>query len=300
MYLYKNGGASWTKLAERAPALQKLALKSAFNPKIFWELRNFGLNFLFWYADSTTVATMANLNTSPVVEAENFGAKAGFRPSSTPVIRVLLADDPSVFRDGLRSILCSHPDIQVIAEAPDRASVLELARLHRPDIILLEPDGDSSLQMLRDLNREKLPSRIILLTSATDVDMRSQAVRCGVAGIVSKKSPTELLLKSIRKVNAGELWLDRTTSAEVVRELAAKPIPMPRHAPVTEKPAVLSRREREIVALVAQGFRNREIADKLFISEQTVKNHMHNIFEKIGVQDRLELALYAIYHRLYE
>jgi DNA-binding NarL/FixJ family response regulator len=243
---------------------------------------------------------MANLNTSPVVDAESFGAKTGFRPSSTPIIRVLLADDPSVFRDGLRSVLCSHPDIQVIAEAPDRSSVLELARLHRPDIILLEPDGDSSLQMLRDLYREKLPSRIILLTSATDSDMRSQAVRCGVAGILSKKSPTELLLKSIRKVNAGELWLDRTTSAEVVRELAAKPIPMPRHAPVTEKPAVLSRREREIVALVAQGFRNREIADKLFISEQTVKNHMHNIFEKIGVQDRLELALYAIYHRLYE
>ena len=244
---------------------------------------------------------MANFNTSPAIEADKLGANNGFHhPAEAPLIRVLLADEPSVFRDGLRALLSSHADIKVVAEVSERGSIVELARLHRPDIILLEPEGDASLQILRDLHKEKLPSRIILLTASGDPDIRSQAVRCGVSGIVSKKSPTELLLKSIRKVNAGELWLDRTTSAEVVRELAAKPIPMPRHAPVTEKPAVLSRREREIVGLVAQGFRNREIADKLFISEQTVKNHMHNIFEKIGVQDRLELALYAIYHRLYE
>ena len=96
------------------------------------------------------------------------------------------------------------------------------------------------------------------------------------------------------------MWLDRATTADVVRQLAGRPIPAPRNLPQTDKPVALSRREREITALVAQGFRNREIADKLFISEQTVKNHMHNIFEKVGVQDRLELALYAIYHRMYE
>ncbi len=243
---------------------------------------------------------MANFNTSPVGEAEKLGPTAGFRPPASPqTIRILLADEPSVFRDGLRALLSSHPDIAVIAEASQPGSILELARLHRPDIILFEPDGSAGLQILRDLSREKLPSRVILLTASNDTDLRTQAVRCGVAGIVPKKSPTELLLKSIRKVNAGELWLDRTTSAEVVRELAAKPIPMPRHAPVTEKPAVLSRREREIVALVAQGFRNREIADKLFISEQTVKNHLHNVFDKLGVSDRLELALYAIHNSLH-
>ena len=138
------------------------------------------------------------------------------------------------------------------------------------------------------------------MTATEDADLLSQSVRYGVAGIVPKKSPTELLLKSIRKVNAGELWLDRATTADVVRQLAGRPIPAPRNLPQTDKPVALSRREREITALVAQGFRNREIADKLFISEQTVKNHMHNIFEKVGVQDRLELALYAIYHRMYE
>lgn len=248
------------------------------------------------------MATMANLNTSPALNGEELAASATFlNPPDSAQIRVLLADEPSVFRDGLRALLSVHGDLKVVAEAAESSSVLELARTHRPDIILFEPDGNlDSIGFLRELQQLNLPSRVILLTSTEDSDLLSQSVRYGVSGIVPKKSPTELLLKSIRKVNAGELWLDRTTTADVVRQLAGKPIPEPRHAPKTDKPVALSRREREIVALVAQGFRNREIADKLFISEQTVKNHMHNIFEKVGVQDRLELALYAIYHRLYE
>ena len=216
-------------------------------------------------------------------------------------IRVLLADEPGVFRDGLRVLLNAQADLTVVAEAADGSAILALATQHRPDVLLFEPDGfGSAISVLRSLQEARLAMRVILLTGSNDSDLLSQAVRHGVSGIVPKKSPTELLLKSIRKVYAGELWLDRTTTADVVRELTNKPIPAPRNVPQTDKPVPLSKREREIVALVSQGFRNREIADKLFISEQTVKNHMHNIFEKIGVQDRLELALYAIYHRLYD
>jgi DNA-binding NarL/FixJ family response regulator len=202
--------------------------------------------------------------------------------SDVPGIRILLADAASVFRDGLRALLSAQPDLEVVAEASDYESVLSMAERFRPGIILFEPEGaGSALSILRDLQGSHLPSRVILLTATEDADLLSQSLRYGVAGIVSKKSPTELLLQSIRTVNAGELWLD----------LAAT-------LPRTDKPVALSRREHEITALVAQGFRNLEIADKLFISEQTVKNHMHNIFEKAGVQDRLELALYAIYHRM--
>jgi two-component system nitrate/nitrite response regulator NarL len=113
-----------------------------------------------------------------------------------------------------------------------------------------------------------------------------------------------LLLKSIRKVQAGELWLDRKTTADVIRRLSKKG-PAPAAAGgarlgIREQGAALSTREREIVVLVAQGFKNKEMAERMFISEQTVKNHLHNIFDKLGVSDRLELALYAIHHNLHD
>jgi DNA-binding NarL/FixJ family response regulator len=176
--------------------------------------------------------------------------------SDVPRIRILLADEPSVFRDGLRALLSAQPDLKVVAELSDYRSVVALAQELRPEIILFEPEGaGSALSILRDLQESGLPCRVILLTATEDADLLSQAVRCGVAGIVPKKSPTELLLKSIRKVNAGELWLDRATTADVVRELAGRPIPAPRNMPQTDKPVALSRREREITGLVAQGFR---------------------------------------------
>jgi DNA-binding NarL/FixJ family response regulator len=216
-------------------------------------------------------------------------------------IRILLADEPSMYRDGLRAVLTAQPDLRIVAEADDEQSILPLAKKHQPDIILFEPEtAGASLPVLRLIQQSGLSSRIILLTGNEDETVLSQAVRCGVSGVVPKKSPTELLLKSIRKVNAGEFWLDRMKTADALRQLTGRPIPPPRGMTPADKPAEISRREREIVALVAQGFRNREIAEKLFITEQTVKNHMHNIFAKVGVEDRLELALYAIYHRLYD
>jgi DNA-binding NarL/FixJ family response regulator len=206
-----------------------------------------------------------------------------------------------VFQDGLRAVLSTQPDLSVVAESPNYRSILALAAKFRPEIILFEPEGcDAALSILRDLQDSQLPCRVILLTATEDAYLLSQSVRLGVAGIVPKKSPTSLLLKSIRKVNAGELWLDRALTAGLVRQLADRPIPAPRNLPRRDKPVALSHREREVTALVARGFRNGEIGEKLFISEQTVKNHMHNIFEKVGVRDRLELALYAIYHRMLE
>jgi DNA-binding NarL/FixJ family response regulator len=113
-----------------------------------------------------------------------------------------------------------------------------------------------------------------------------------------------MLLKSIRRVHAGELWLDRMTSAEIIRRFARKnggpSLPAPVRQGNRDQGGSLSQREREIVSLVAQGFKNKEMAERMFISEQTVKNHLHNIFDKLGVSDRLELALYAIHNNLHE
>ncbi len=118
-----------------------------------------------------------------------------------------------------------------------------------------------------------------------------------------KQTATDLLIKSIRKVHAGEIWLDSHTTAAVIRQFVAGDedhrAAAGQSAARERERSPLSQREREIVALVAQGFKNKEMAEKMFISEQTVKNHLHNIFDKLGVSDRLELALYAIHHKLH-
>jgi DNA-binding NarL/FixJ family response regulator len=134
---------------------------------------------------------------------------------------------------------------------------------------------------------------VIVLTAAEDDRGVIRAMRLGARGVVLKQSASDLLLKSIRQVHDGEIWLDNRTTAEVIDAFKKSAESGQRR----EKP-LLSDREKEVVQLVAQGFHNREIGEKLLISEQTVKNHLHNIFEKLGVSDRLELALYAVHHRL--
>jgi len=147
--------------------------------------------------------------------------------------------------------------------------------------------------VLEEVNFDSLPTRVIVLTAAEDDRDVVRAMRLGARGVVLKQSASDLLVKSIRKVFDGEIWLDNRMTAEVIDAFKKSAESGQRR----EKP-LLSDREKEIVQLVAQGFRNREIGEKLFISEQTVKNHLHNIFDKLGVSDRLELALYAIHHRL--
>ena len=132
-----------------------------------------------------------------------------------------------------------------------------------------------------------------------------QALRLGASGIVLKQTPTDLLIESIRKVHAGEIWLDSRTTQAVVWQFVADDKPPPQPAPLPPASQArdrdgspLSQREREIAALVAQGLKNKGIAEKMFITEQTVKNHLHTIFDKLGVSDRLELARYALHHNL--
>ncbi len=252
------------------------------------------------------MASSESIRTVSLNSAESPGEFSGeplkdssFPPPDATPIRILLADESSMFRDGLRALLSAQSDLTIVAEAATPESVSELAVAHRADVILFDFGSVSaSIPTLLRLRASGVPARVILLTAPEDLEMLSQAIRYGVVGIVPRNSPTELLLKSIRKVNAGELWLNRAATAEIIRQLASEPSPLPRGLS-GELTNSLSRREREIVALVAQGYRNREISQALSINEQTVKNHLHNIFEKTGVRDRLELALYAIYHRMH-
>ncbi|MBI3662591.1 MAG: response regulator transcription factor [Acidobacteria bacterium] len=210
-------------------------------------------------------------------------------------IRVLMADDHAIFRDGLRKLLDAEDDISIVGEASTGAQCIQLLGKFRPDILLLDlrmPDKDG-LAVLEEVNFDSLPTRVIVLTATEDDREVVRAVRMGARGIVLKDSATDLLIKSIRTVYAGEIWLDKKKTSDVIEAFKKSAESGPRR----EKP-LLSDREKEIVGLVAQGFRNREIGEKLFISEQTVKNHLHNIFDKLGVSDRLELALYALHHKV--
>lgn len=217
-------------------------------------------------------------------------------------IRILVADDHPIVRDGLRKLLSLEDDIDVVGEASDGRQVLEQVMHLRPDIVLLDlrmpnMDGLATLQALQD-NAKKV--RVIILTASEDKNEYVQAMKLGCSGIVLKQTAPELIVKSIRKVHSGEIWLDSHTTAAVMRQFAApEEMLPPGSSPKGRERSPLSQREREIVSLVAQGYKNREMAEKMFISEQTVKNHLHNIFDKLGVSDRLELALYAIHKGLH-
>lgn len=222
-------------------------------------------------------------------------------------IRIVLADDHPIVRDGLKKMLAMESDFEVVGEASDGREALEQIQIHEPDVLLLDLrmpnlDGLSALQTLQHINRK---TKVIILTASEDKNEFVQAMKLGCSGIVLKQTAPELIVKSIRKVNAGEIWLDSHTTAAVMRQFATAgsdgsgsstgsggSTKMRERSP-------LSAREREIVGLVAQGYKNKEMAEKMFISEQTVKNHLHNIFDKLGVSDRLELALYAIHKGLH-
>jgi DNA-binding NarL/FixJ family response regulator len=212
-------------------------------------------------------------------------------------IRVALADDHPIFLDALNRLLRFEPDIEVVGQAVNGRAALQMALDQQPDVLLLDYQmpGMNGVEIIRELTAAGAKARILLLTASEDPQVYVDAVRHGALGIVSKNSSTDDLVKSIRQVHRGEMWLDGHTTAEVLacfRDDHCQPAPS-KPSP-TRGSIALTPREEDVVRLVAQGLRNREIADRIFVSEQTVKNHLNVIFDKLGVSDRLELALYAV------
>ena len=223
-----------------------------------------------------------------------------------PSIRIVVVEDQTLFRDGITRLLSEQTDLEVVGSTDSLAVAVDNIRKIRPDIALVGwPASSPNCQKIfAAIQEAKAPTRVIMLVTDDVKEDFVEAVRQGCCGIVPKQTSTELLLKSIRKVHAGEFWLDRMTTADVIRRLAARKgsggSNTAARQGLREHAAALSVREMEIVILVARGFKNKEMAERMFISEQTVKNHLHNIFDKVGVSDRLELALYAIHNNLHE
>jgi len=217
---------------------------------------------------------------------------------TTQSTRVLIADDHALFRDGLRKLLEAEDDLQVVGEAADGLEAVRLAERLRPDVLLLDLAMPRlpGIEVLRELAASPGAARIILLTAAIEKEQIVEALQLGARGVVLKESASQLLLKSIRRVVTGEYWVGRDRVSDLVsclRQLTAASRQQER-----ERSFGLTPRELEIVSAIVAGAANKDIARQLSISEDTVKHHLTNIYDKLGVSNRLELALYAVNNRL--
>lgn len=214
-------------------------------------------------------------------------------------IRLLIADDHPVFRQGLLSIFRNARDFTIIGEATDGRQALDLTRKLKPDVLLLDlvMPQLTGLETLRELSASSAPVRTILLTASIEKEQIAQALQLGARGILLKEAPTEILLKGIRTVMDGQFWVGQEKVTDLV-EILRSYMPSDDKPKEQKKTFGLTGRELDVVSTIVSGFTNREIAEKFSISEQTVKHHLRNIFDKVGVSNRLELALFAINHQL--
>jgi two-component system nitrate/nitrite response regulator NarL len=212
-------------------------------------------------------------------------------------MRILVADDHQMFREGLRAILDTEPDCEVVGEAPDGRDAVRLTRALNPDILLLDLTMPNmpGLDVLRELSAASSATRVVLLTAAIDKADMVKALQLGARGLILKESATAVLLKAIRAVAAGEYWIWPETVSDILHALRTS---APGGHTGTRENFGLTSRELEIVGAVMAAYGNREIATRLGISEKTVKHHLTNIFDKLGVSNRLELALFVVHHNI--
>lgn len=216
--------------------------------------------------------------------------------SPTTPIKVLIVDDHAVVRTGLRMLIDQNPSMNVVGLAGTSSEALALAAAEQPNIIILDIvlGDEDGLTVLPDLREAAKNSRVLVLTGLRSSESQRRAMRAGAMGIVLKEHAADVLIKAIKKVHEGEVWLDRLMMGRVLQDITEEK----QGDPEREKIASLTEREREVVGLVGEGLKNRQIAQKLFISETTVTHHLSSVFSKLQVSDRLELTIYAFRHGL--
>ncbi len=214
-------------------------------------------------------------------------------------VRIVIADDHTIFRDGLRRLLEAEPELEVAGEAADGADAISQTRQLSPDILLLDlaMPRVPGMDVLRELSStdDDIKTKIIVLTAAVERIQIVQALHMGARGVVMKEAATQLLMKAIRTVMAGQYWIGREAVGDIVDFMRTNP-----SGEKAPRNFGLTKREMDILTTIVAGLSNKEIARRFALSEDTVKHHLTNIFDKVGVASRLELALFAINNHLTE
>ena len=210
------------------------------------------------------------------------------------MIRVVLVDDQALFRAGIRMLVASQPDLEVVGEAGDGREAIEVVRTTRPDVVLMDirmPVMDGLTATAEILARPE-PPRVVMLTTFDLDEAAARAIRQGASGFLLKDADPEFLLAAIRTVHAGSSVIAASATLDLFAHFAEAPKPVP------PQYATLTDREKEIFALAARGLSNAEIAGREYLSEATVKTHISRILTKLGLRDRVQLVVFAFEHGL--
>ena len=205
-----------------------------------------------------------------------------------------MADREGIFRLGLKKLFAIEDDLRVVAEADSGAQLLARTETFRPDVIFVQEEilAESNSNLIGEVHRLSPVTKVVATASVGVEETTLRHVRSGAAGVILKSVEPALFVKCARRVAVGEAWIPTRQVSRMAKLLEEHPVNSPR--PVD----TLTRREKTIISYLLQGWHNREISSHLSISEQTVKNHLRTVYDKVGVSDRLELVLYAIHQRM--
>jgi DNA-binding NarL/FixJ family response regulator len=211
-------------------------------------------------------------------------------------IQLLIADSQPLTLSGLRTAVADQADIEVLAECQNPDRLMDAVRKHTPDVLLVSTDFlEEKLDALERLAMEVDETRVIVLTDRKDPDFLEEALRCGARGVIQREWPIHQIPVAIRKVTSGGFWLERTVADRVLQNILNG---HPAENAEARKIASLTQREREVIGLICQGLRNKNIAGALHISDATVSHHLTSIYRKLEVDDRTSLVIYSAKHSM--